>query len=207
MPGICTNVVRDSGGTCEHLTLTADLDGETIEIHSGLNDPAWQDALTLDEKKTLLLLLARWWKGKGENIADFIGRTLAGEEATNVKIYHLLMKDVTKTNIGTNYVDVPPGANGERMLVDFMGCTQFRVIVNAVLAQTGAYQMRIVRDSDSAVLYESASINAAAGDREFDTGWQGLPADANGQILVRFQAKSATGADDPVFRRCIMGVK
>jgi hypothetical protein len=47
----------------------------------------------------------------------------------------------------------------------------------------------------------------AAGERELDTGWLALPAQASGLILVRLQAKSVTAADDPQFRRCVLVVK
>lgn len=207
MAGICTSVVRDSGGDCEHLTLTSDLDGESVSILTGHNDPRWDVPLDAEEKKELLSLLARWWKGKGANIAQFVGRVLAGEEGTNVKQYGILTRDVTKTNIGTSYVNVPPGLNGERSLVEFTGCTEYRLVVHAVLAGTGPYALRMVRDSDNAVLHESTGIAAQAGEREFDTGIQTLPAAATGLIYVRFQAKSDTAADDPILRRCILMVR
>jgi hypothetical protein len=206
MAGICTNSVRDSGGSCEHLTLTVDLDGSPLTIKTGHNDPRWLDALTDEEKDTLLRLLARWWKGKGADLAAFIGRVLAGEEATNVEQYLLLSKDVTKTNIGTAYVNVPPGANGERSLVEFTGCTELRLVLNMNAVGTGPWQVRVVRDGDSAVLYESPNITGA-GEKELDTGWLPMPAQASGLELVRFQAKSSVGADDPVFRRLVMLVR
>lgn len=207
MPGICTNSVRDSGGSCEHLTLTVDLDGAPFTVKTGHNDPRWTEALTGDELDVMLRLLARWWKGKGADLAAFIGRVLAGEEATNVKQYGLLTKDVTKTNIGTSYVNVPPGANGERTLIEFTGCTEFQIVVHAVLGGTGTHRLRVVRDSDDAVLYESANIAAAAGERELDTGILTLPAAATGLMYVRFQALSSVGANDPIFRRCMLLVR
>jgi hypothetical protein len=206
MAGICVTSIRKSGAGCDHRIVTVDLDGESIELHTGegeLDSMAWGD----EEKRQFLLLSAKRARVLGLALDDAVGRVFIGEEATNVKQYGILTKDVTKTNIGASYVNVPPGANGERTLVEFTGCTQFRLTVHAVLAQTGPYQMRIVRDSDDAVLYESASINAAAGEREFDTGIQELPAAATGLIYVRFQARSVTAADDPVFRRCILMVR
>jgi len=140
-------------------------------------------------------------------IEDLAGHVVNGEEATNVKQYVLFCNPITKTNIGTAYVNVPPGANGERTLVEFTGCTEFRIVVHGLLNGAGSHQMRIVRDSDNAVLYESASIAANAGEREFDTGILALPAAATGLMYVRFQAKSATPTDDPIYRRCIIMVK
>lgn len=204
MAGVCSSVVRDSGGSCEHLTLTVSLDGQEYTIKAGNHDPA---PLSDEEKVAMLRLLARWWRGKGADLATFIGRVLAGEEATNVKQYGLITKDVAKTNIGTAYVNVPPGANGERTLVEFTGCTEFRIMVHAVLNGTGTHRMRIVRDSDNAVLYESATIAAAAGEREFDTGILALPAEATGLMFVRFQALSSVGANDPTYRRVVLMVR
>lgn len=139
-------------------------------------------------------------------LSQFAGRVCIGEEATNVKQYIIIGKDVTKTNIGTAYVNVPVGASGERSLVEFTGCTQFRVVIHANLVGTGPFGFRLIRDGDSAVLYENASV-ALTGERELDTDWQPLPAAASGLTLVRLQAKSIVAADDPVVRRCLMLVK
>lgn len=130
--------------------------------------------------------------------------TLSGE--VKMREYALLTRDVTKTNIGTTYVSIPPGANGERCLVDFTNATQFRIIMHANLVATGPFGVRLLRDSDNAVLFENASV-ALTGERELDTDWLSLPAEANGLILVRLQAKSSVAADDPVFRRIIMLVR
>jgi hypothetical protein len=123
-----------------------------------------------------------------------------------VKQYVLLAKDVTKTNIGTSYVNIPPGLNGERSLVDFTGCTQFRLVLNMNAVGSGAWGARVVRDSDNAVLFENDNITGA-GEKELDTDWQTLPAAASGLTLVRLQGKSTTGADDPIYRRCVMLVR
>lgn len=208
MAGICTNSVRDGGVGCNHLTLTVDVDGATYTVKSGEHDADWNAALTTAEVQAMLRLLARWWKGKGSDLSAFIGRVLCGEEATNVKRYDFVAPGsaVTKTNIGSTYVDVLLGANGCRQLVDFTGCTEFRVIMNANLVGTGPFGARIVRDSDNAVLYENASI-ALTGERELDTDWQPLPAAAVGLTIGRLQMKSATAADDPIVRRCQMFVR
>lgn len=206
MAGICTISTRQNGAGCDHRNVTISLDGEDVALHIGERD---LDAMSweAEDKRTFIMYCLKRARVLGLQLDEAVGRVIHGEEATNVKQYGLLTKDVTKTNIGASYVNVPPGANGERTLVEFTGCTEFRLVVHAVLAQTGPYQMRVVRDSDDAVLYESASINAATGEREFDTGIQTLPAAASGLILVRFQAKSVTAADDPVFRRCILMVR
>jgi hypothetical protein len=123
-----------------------------------------------------------------------------------VKQYTILAAPVTKGNIGLAWVNVLPGANGERSLVDFTGCTEYRLILHANLVGVGPFGARLVRDSDSAVLYENTSI-VGLGERELDTDWQVLPAQANGLTLVRLQCKSGVANDDPIFRRCILLVR
>jgi hypothetical protein len=51
--------------------------------------------------------------------------------------------------------------------------------------------------------------HGAAGERELDSDWQPLPATFVGQglTLLRVQCKSTVAADDPVFRRCQMGLR
>jgi hypothetical protein len=212
VPGICTASSRAAGvAHCGHIRQTIDLDGESIELRTGLYDGRWNDPLDAGEKLQMLQLAARWWKGKGETIDTFaawVGRVLVGVEGTNVRSYDLMGPGsaVTRTNIGTAYVNVMPGANGERVLVDFTGATQFRIILTANLVAVGPFQARVVRDSDSAVLYESPSLTQT-GERELDTDWQTLPAAASGLQLVRLQAKSTTATDDPVFRRCVLLIR
>jgi hypothetical protein len=204
--GVCTNSTRINGAGCDHRQVVVALDGQAINLETTeakLDADPWGD----EQKRQFILLGLKRLRTLGLSLDAAVGRVTNGEEATNVKQYTLLGKDVTKTNIGTAYVNVPPGANGERTLVEFTGCTEFKVMVHAVLNGTGQHQMRIVRDSDNAVLYESALIAAQAGEREFETAIIPLPAEAVGLIYVRFQAKSATAADDPIFRRCVLMVR
>jgi hypothetical protein len=181
-------------------------DGEAWTIHT--SDGELLEPWTAEEAATLRRLLLRKLRQKGITLPQFIGRVVRGEEATNVKAYNLLGPGVavTKTNIGTAWVNVLPGANGERSLVDFTGATHYRLIASANLVGTGPFGLRVVRDSDSAVLYENANI-AVTGERELDTDWQVLPAEASGLALVRVQAKSTVAADDPVFRRVTILVR
>jgi hypothetical protein len=210
MAGICESSTRDSGGSCEHLTLTMRIDGGLLRtIKTGVYDPRWNDAIDDAEWDTCLKILARHAKSKGYDLASYVNRLFGlGEEATNLKQYDFIGPGgaITKTNIGTAYVDVLPGANGQRILVDCTGCTQFRPVLTANLVAAGPFQVRIVRDSDNTVLYESPSLTQT-GERELDADWQTLPAWATGLEVLRLQAKSATGTDDPVFRRCVLLVR
>lgn len=198
--------VSDSPTGCGHrvLTIVRD-DGSTRQVHLHDDDVAgFTDA---DELLLAKLATARL-TALGLTLADLTGRVIIGSEATNVRAYDFFGPGaaITKTNIGTNYVNVPVGANGERILVDLTGATQFRIIVAANLVGTGPFGMRVVRDADNAVLFENASI-ALTGERELDTNWQAIPLAAGAMEVLRFQAKSTVGADDPVFRRATILIR
>lgn len=201
------NSTQQNPSGCGHWTLGGLDDGQAwsgLSVH----DSDLNVALSDEEKQLLRRLLLRRLRTSGVTLAQFLNRAIRGDEATNVKAYELLGTGVsiTKTNIGTSYVNISPRLNGERRLVDFTGCTQYRLIANCNLVGTGAFGMRVVRDSDNAVLHENANIGAA-GERELDTDWQTLPAAANGPTLVRVQAKSTTATDDPVFGGVTMLVR
>lgn len=204
MAGICT---QTSGSGCGHRSLTLNFDGVEITLPR-LHDDDLDSLDSADYEQLARLLLRYARQHRNSTITNFLGRVLLGEEATNVKIYTFFGPGaaITKTNIGSAYVNVCPGNSGERVLVDFTGCTEFRPMLTANLAAIGPFQVRIVRDGDSAVLYESPSI-IQTGERELDPGWQPIPQGFNGQEMLRLQAKSATISDDPVFRRCQLGVR
>ena len=166
--------------------------------------------LTSDEQSTLRRLGLRVLFQKGVAFNAFAGRVIHGDEATNVKIYSFFGPgaSVTKTNIGTAYVNICPGLNGERQIVDLTGCTEFRLILHANLIGTGQWGARVVKDSDNTVLFEQANLGAA-GERELDSDWQALPAAflSQGLMYLRAQAKSTTAADDPVFRSLKIGLR
>jgi len=200
---ICITSANPSG--CGHFDVTVSVDGaeRTLHLHDDDLFP-----ITASEWEPFIRLCLRRLKQTGVTLAQLPGRVTYGEEATNVKSYDLIAPGaaVTKTNIGTAYSNVLPGANGQRSLVDFTGCTQFQLIASANLVGTGQWGLRVVRDSDDAVLFENANLGVA-GERELDTNWQALPVAASGQTLVRVQAKSQTAADDPVFRRVVLVVR
>lgn len=204
MADICTASVNPTG--CGHFNITATVAGVSVSLH--VHDSELLEALTDEERLQLLKLTARVLRQTGVTPAQFVNRVLRGDEATNVKLYPLLGPGavIVKTDIGTAYVNVLSGANGERTLVDFTGCTQYRLILTANLVGTGPFGARVVRDSDNLVLHESASI-AQTGERELDTDWNVLPVSFNGQTLVRLQMKSVTAGDDPVVRRCALLVR
>ena len=169
-----------------------------------------QVPLTADEQALFLRLCARKLRQQGVTLAQFVNRVMHGDEATNVKIYPFFGPGaaITKTNVGTAYVNICPGLNGERLIADFTGCTQFRLMLHANLIGLGQFGARVVRDGDNEVLFEAANLGAA-GERELDTDWTALPAAFIGQgvVALRAQAKSTTAADDPVFRALRVGLR
>lgn len=206
MPGIVTSQSSCAGGGHHSVTVTDGADVVTLAV----DELSAQEALTADEKVQLYRLLVRRLRGTGLTLPQMLNRVLRGDEATNVKIYTFFGPGaaITKTNIGTSYVNIAPGLNGERIVVDFTGCTQFRFLLNANLIGAGQWGARCVRDSDNEVLIEQANLGAA-GERELDSDWQNLPAAFLGQglMFLRVQGKSQTAADDPVFRRCELGLR
>ena len=189
------------------LGCTVDIDGTIVSL------PPTSDAspLTVEEAEAVARYLVRRLRATGISPAALLGRVCLGDEATNVKMYTFFGPGVaiTKTNIGTAYVNIlSTGLNGERIVVDLTGCTQFRLLVSANLVGTGQWGVRVVRDGYSAVLAENANLGAA-GERELDSDWTNLPAAFLGQgiTLLRVQAKSTTGTDDPIFRRAQIGFR
>lgn len=202
MSGLCVSYTRRlHGPMCQHGTLVVSIDGQ--EFTHEIDERDFQGYEFNAERFRMDLIY--WLRVvRGVPLDQMTGRVCFGEEATNVKQYFLLSKDVTKTNIGTSYVNIPPGANGERTLVDFTGCTEFRSVLHAVLNGTGQHQVRIVRDSDNLVLYESPAVAAQAGEREFDSDVQPIPQGFSGLTFLRVEAKSTVAANDPVFRRLVV---
>ena len=203
MADIVTVAANPSG--CGHYDLTASVVGVSTSIH--VHETDLLEPLTQAEREALLLLTARVLRQSGLTLAQFVGRVLRGDEATNVKQYNLIAPGsaITKTNIGTAYSNILPGANGQRTLVEFTGCTEFRLVLSANLVGTGPFGVRVVRDGDSAVLYE-ASV-PLTGERELDSDWQPIPGGVSGLVLLRAEAKSAVASDDPVFRRLVLLVR
>lgn len=198
MPSICTNA--HSPGGCSHYDVV--IDGVTLHLHASDLTP-----LSDEERATFYRLAVRH---KGLALNSLTARVIHGDEATNVKLYSFFGPGaaIARTNIGTTYVNICPGANGERLIADFTGCTEFRLMLHANLVGAGQFGARIVRDSDNAVLIENAALGAA-GERELDTGWVALPQGfvGSGIVALRAQAKSTTATDDPVFRSLCLGLR
>ena len=206
MAGLFTSVTLCGGGS--HATLVSLLDAVSVSIL--MTEQEALIPLTEEDQQLLMRLAARRLRQQGVPLTAWVNRAYLGDEATNVKFYNFFGPGalLTKTNIGTAYVNIPLGLNGERIVVDFTGCTEFRLLLSANLIGTGAFGLRCIRDGDSEVLIENANLGAA-GERELDSDWLALPAAflGTGLTFLLVQAKSATAADDPVFRRCQLGLR
>jgi hypothetical protein len=198
MAAICTSSV--SANSCSHFVVT--IDGVNVHLNT-----AELTALNADELQVLWKLAIRH---KGVALAQLLNRVVLGDEGSNVKIYPFFGPGaaITKTNIGTTYVNICPGLNGEPLVADFTGCTEYRVRLYANLVGTGQFGARILRVGTSDVLHDAPNLGAA-GERALDTGWIALPAAFVGQTILELvaQGKSQTAADDPIFRYMALGLR
>jgi len=106
---------------------------------------------------------------------------------------------VTKTNIGTTFVNIFPGLNGQRQLVDATGFAQFRIIAHWSVVGTGVQTLQCINDANPAQVLDTVDFSGA-GEKERDSGWVALPAWMTGEVFLRLQGKSTVGTDDPIFR-------
>jgi hypothetical protein len=207
--GIVVERLAHDAGSNQHCRVKVTLAGVDHFVETG-NDEIASHNFNLP--RFIRDLLHYMVVARGVPLSEAVGRVCFGEEATNVKQYTFCGPGaaVTMTNMrgaGNNtYANICPGTNGEWILVDVTGCTEFRPMLTANLVATGPFQFRIIRDSDNAVFYESGSITQT-GERELDPGWLPIPAGFSGQEKLRIQAKSTVGTDDPVIRRAQLGVR
>ena len=106
---------------------------------------------------------------------------------------------LTKTNIGTAYVDVYVSAFDEEniMKIDFRNATQFHISYIWDYVGTGTQQLRWVDvANNSNVLWDTLTFTT---DQDgISSGFQALPVWANNEFTIEWQGKSTTGTDDPI---------
>jgi hypothetical protein len=108
---------------------------------------------------------------------------------------------VTKTDVGTAYVNAYLGNGGLGQLVNFGGFKQYRWVVQVNKIGTGTQTAGLVDVANAANLVEVADA-VAAGEHSLDTGWINLPAWATAaDFILRPMVKSTLGTDDPVYRQ------
>jgi len=203
---VAQNVIvsSTSPNNCSHRVLTLDLDSDVFSL-SLTDEELDAEPFALPERQQLSRLLLRRMRSQGLSLAGIGGRVLLGVEATTIKQFLILSKDITKTNIGTSYVNVALGLNGERLWVDLTGFTQFRVLTHFNLVGAGTHNFRLVTDG-ATVVYTSPD-QTGAGEKEIDSGWINLPGGVPASVFLRLEAKSTTAQDDPVYRRCILALR
>lgn len=110
-------------------------------------------------------------------------------------------RSVTKTNIGTAYVQIYDSVAFDEehlSMIDFTNVTEVRIVWLWDYVGTGAQQLRWVdQGNDANVLFESSTFTA---DQDpGDSGWFALPAAfVNQAKRIEWQGKSATAGDDPI---------
>jgi hypothetical protein len=110
-------------------------------------------------------------------------------------------QSVTKTDIGTAYVNAYLGSGGIAQLVNFGGFKQHRWVVQVNKIGTGTQTAGLVDVANAANLIEIADA-AVAGEHNLDTGWVNLPAWATAaDFILRPMVKSTVATDDPVYRQ------
>jgi hypothetical protein len=115
---------------------------------------------------------------------------------------------ITKTNIGTSYVDVyTTGLNGRRLKVDFTGYTQFMILCHYNHVGTGTQNVRVIDAVTTTNVLGELPGTTGAAEKEVEMGFSTLPAWATGESYLKVQMKSTTAGDDPVYRDCSVQLK
>lgn len=201
----------------DHADVTTTIQGETFTLDRERLGGDLRTALSALERRQFAYLACRVLFQSGVPLSKFLNRVLLGQEATSVQTYPLVGPGaaILRSNAGTTYGNALPGINGQRQFVDFTGKTEFRIMLNVNFGQTG-HSLRIVRHSDSAVLYERSPI-ALTGDQELDTGadaaavngWLPLPSwslTTEGNF-VRLEHKAPAGTTAMTVRNCELALR
>src|SRR3990172_1521104 len=112
-------------------------------------------------------------------------------------------KDRTFANIGTAFVNVYVGANGEAQVADCSRYKECRIVVFGNKVGTGTLSHQLAEVGTANVL-TGPDYAGAAGEFSADSGWTALPAWAVGEKIIRPQAKSTVTTDDPIYRQVLL---
>lgn len=114
-------------------------------------------------------------------------------------------RNITKTNIGSAFVDIYNDANasGYELDVDFTGFTQVAATICWNKIGTGTQNVRVVQADDVAnVLFDAVVVSGRN-----PVALVALPAWAIGVKRLKLQGKSTTSTDDPIFHTCAVYLK
>jgi len=117
------------------------------------------------------------------------------DELQTDQLLYTTSQSVTKTNIGTTYVDLFSDYGGRPFFVDTTGFTKLAVQILWTKVGTGTQTMQIVNHADGTVVIESPSLTTQS--NEF-ANVAIPPAFLNFKGKWRLQVKSTTASDDPV---------
>ncbi|MCL7412622.1 MAG: right-handed parallel beta-helix repeat-containing protein [ANME-2 cluster archaeon] len=115
-------------------------------------------------------------------------------------------KDITLVDIGTAFVNIYPGVNGEAQQVNFTGYNKYNLIAHVNKVGTGTQSWRL-EDAANSANYLQLDDAGAAGEHELSNLNVNLPSWAVGTINLIPKGSSTVAGDDPVFRRFVLMLK
>ena len=206
---ITTNALLKGAGTSNIALITVGTDGHVLTLVSGA--PTWAAPSASADTKCILFeagtqvgAVAR--RFNFATAGDFDVTENSGSDRFDISLRrseHLVgawnsISGLTKTNLGSTYVDIldSSGSEGNGCDVDGTGSVSYRFYVSwSKNFGSGTHSVRLVSQTTSDVL---AEITSAVGGRNVVTGT--LSAYYQDQIRsVKLQAKSTVSTDDPIF--------
>ena len=209
----------DHSGTLSHDVLAdVSVDDHHAQLHEAAHVSGGGDAFTSAQLLEAIIKRIRESGGPTDltvgAVADgeFLKRSgatvIGGSAGATVReqVEAVWTDQVTKTNIGTAYVDIYNAvAIGRPQFVDFAGMATFDAELIWDKVGTGTQAFRVVDADDVAnVLFELANVVDGQNDAGGPTV---LPAWATGKKRLKPQAKSTVAADDPIFFQCVVRLK
>lgn len=115
---------------------------------------------------------------------------------------------VTKTNIGTSFVELSTA--GLRSKVDLTGFSECRIVAGVNKVGTGTQSWRIEYSTDQSnwsALSAQVDDAGAAAERLLVGAFAAIPEGAKADVFIRATGKSTTSTDDPVVKSVSLHVK
>lgn len=206
---ITTNALLKGAGTGNATLIVPGTDGHILTLVSGV--PTWAAASASADTKTILFEGGTQVGAVARRLnlatsADFDVTENSGSDRFDISLRRsertvgswTSLGGLTKTNLGTTYVDIfaASGTEGNGCDVDGTGATGYRLYVSwNKNFGSGTHSVQVISQSTSDVL---ATISNAVGGRNTITGT--LSAYFQDQLRsVKIQAKSTVSTDDPIF--------
>lgn len=134
----------------------------------------------------------------GNNTFEFLFNQL--RQIKTDQLFFATESPVTKTNIGTTYVNIYTDFGGRPFFIDTTGFNTMaiQILWSRGAAPAGVHNMRIINDADSTQIVESGSLGLTANSDDFPNV-SIPPAFKNFKGKWRLQGKSTVATDDPIF--------